>query len=48
MLPSHKVITNDWNPILRDKSNVFHELIVSVEKIVNAGGNHYRKKAIIK
>ena len=27
---------------------MFHELIVSVEKIVNAGGNHYRKKAIIK
>lgn len=42
----HKIINNDSQG--KTNSIEYKELIESVEKVVNAGGNHYRKKTIVK
>ena len=44
----HKVELSNQGISTFEKQNDFEDLISSVEKVVNAGGNHYRKKAIIK
>lgn len=44
----HKVTADKEYSLSQSNSQEYQELIASVENIVNAGGNHYRKKAIIK
>jgi len=44
----YKIIHNGEISELSYKSLPYNELITSVENVVNAGRNHYRKKAIVK